>query len=254
MQALSIIKYLELNTTGRDFVVGDIHGHFSLLYQSLEENGFDFAKDRLISVGDLVNKGPESEKSLSYLQESWFHAVSGNHDYDVTQFCKIVLDKGGFEDVQPDIDVYKAQWLQEDKNRKRLIEIYEALKILPIAIEVETSIGKVGIVHGEIPLKMTWSQFKKLLKEEFSAWKTGKFSRLKSRVLNGRERVRSQNFSDVDGVSRMFVGHTPFDTPQKLGNVFYVDMHVMKNGKLPLFELSASSEKIIQANKAPSFS
>ena len=47
------------NVGGRDFAVGDIHGCFSHLSRSLEAIGFDAAVDRLFSVGDLVDRGPD---------------------------------------------------------------------------------------------------------------------------------------------------------------------------------------------------
>jgi serine/threonine protein phosphatase 1 len=42
--------------------------------------GFDPAKDRLFSVGDLVDRGPDSMECLRLLREPWFHAVVGNHE------------------------------------------------------------------------------------------------------------------------------------------------------------------------------
>ncbi|MBP5140546.1 serine/threonine protein phosphatase, partial [Pseudomonas chlororaphis] len=43
----------ELNTAGRDFAVGDIHGYFTKLQAALDAIGFNPAVDRLFSVGDL---------------------------------------------------------------------------------------------------------------------------------------------------------------------------------------------------------
>ena len=39
----------------RTFVIGDIHGAYISLQQCLERSGFDFEKDKLISVGDIVD-------------------------------------------------------------------------------------------------------------------------------------------------------------------------------------------------------
>lgn len=68
------------NERGRDFAVGDVHGHFSRLQASLDQLGFDPGRDRLFSVGDLVDRGPESEAALEWLAQPWFHAVQGNHE------------------------------------------------------------------------------------------------------------------------------------------------------------------------------
>lgn len=69
------------NTAGRDFAVGDIHGCFSALQQALDAIGFSESTDRLFSVGDLVDRGPESEQVLTWLDKPWFHAICGNHDF-----------------------------------------------------------------------------------------------------------------------------------------------------------------------------
>src|SRR3989304_1167763 len=71
---------LPLNTKGRDFVVGDIHGSFDLLDQALLAVGFDPEKDRLIAVGDLVNRGSRSADCLYYLAQPWFYSIRGNHE------------------------------------------------------------------------------------------------------------------------------------------------------------------------------
>lgn len=65
---------------GRTFVCGDIHGAFERVQQFLDHVNFDKSSDRLISVGDMVDRGPENEKCLALLEEPWFFAVKGNHE------------------------------------------------------------------------------------------------------------------------------------------------------------------------------
>jgi len=69
-----------MNKLGRDFVVGDIHGHIDLFHEELSREGFDPIKDRVFSVGDLIDRGPDSLACLDLLNEPWFHAVRGNHE------------------------------------------------------------------------------------------------------------------------------------------------------------------------------
>lgn len=71
---------LELNTKGRDFVVGDIHGAVSRVTRLMDHVKFQTETDRLISVGDLVDRGPNSLEALELLENDWFHAVMGNHE------------------------------------------------------------------------------------------------------------------------------------------------------------------------------
>lgn len=64
----------------RTIVVGDIHGCYDELEDLLAEVGFG-ANDRLISVGDLITKGPKNREVLDrFMTDPQFSAVIGNHD------------------------------------------------------------------------------------------------------------------------------------------------------------------------------
>ena len=62
------------------FVVGDLHGCYTLLMNELEKVSFDPARDLLISVGDLVDRGAENVECLDLITMPWFRAVRGNHE------------------------------------------------------------------------------------------------------------------------------------------------------------------------------
>ena len=52
------VAELAANGSGRDFVVGDVHGHFATLERALETLRYDPNQDRLVSLGDLIDHGP----------------------------------------------------------------------------------------------------------------------------------------------------------------------------------------------------
>lgn len=62
------------------WVVGDLHGCYTLLMNELHRVDFDPAQDLLISVGDLIDRGTENVECLELLQMPWFRAVMGNHE------------------------------------------------------------------------------------------------------------------------------------------------------------------------------
>jgi bis(5'-nucleosyl)-tetraphosphatase (symmetrical) len=64
------------------YAVGDIQGCYKPLKKLLKKVAFDPARDQLWCVGDLVNRGPDSLKTLRYLKSlgAACVAVLGNHD------------------------------------------------------------------------------------------------------------------------------------------------------------------------------
>lgn len=64
-----------------DWIVGDIHGSFGTLSDLLRRIDWREGRDRLFSVGDLVNRGPDSLEVLRWFSKTeGVHAVLGNHD------------------------------------------------------------------------------------------------------------------------------------------------------------------------------
>ncbi len=64
----------------RTIVVGDIHGCYDELMDLLDK--LDFGEsDRIVSVGDLITKGPKNREVLElFMTDSRFTTVIGNHD------------------------------------------------------------------------------------------------------------------------------------------------------------------------------
>jgi len=69
--------------SSRTIVVGDIHGCYDELTDLLDKMAFG-ANDRLVSVGDLITKGPKNREVIElFMNEPRFSAVIGNHDLAV---------------------------------------------------------------------------------------------------------------------------------------------------------------------------
>lgn len=65
----------------RTLVIGDVHGCLRELDLLLEKVGFRQGSDRLIFVGDLINKGPNSLGVLQRVFELKAEVVVGNHEH-----------------------------------------------------------------------------------------------------------------------------------------------------------------------------
>jgi len=80
------VRRFKKNTSGRDFVVGDLHGCFSQLRKELEACQFDLARDRLFAVGDLVDRGFESPAVLDVVRRYDIQSVRGNHEESIVRW------------------------------------------------------------------------------------------------------------------------------------------------------------------------
>ena len=199
------LVHFSINTQGRDFAVGDIHGCFTALQQALDHINFNPAKDRLFSVGDLVDRGPESSQVLDWLGRPWFHAICGNHDF--------MIWRSALGNPYPEVNhlEHGGGWLNElDQEAQR--RVGEQLAALPLAIEVETPEGIVGLVHADCP----YDDWKNMQSQAFT-------TSAEDCCLWSRERYLRSYAAPVRNVRAVIHGHMTVGCMQKLGNVFFID-------------------------------
>lgn len=205
-----LITRYERNTAGRDLIVGDIHGHFTRLHRALDAVGFDPAKDRLFSVGDLVDRGPESEDCLDWLAKPWFFAVRGNHEEMAVDWANGLGDKRNYV-------ANGGAWnVSNPRAHQRLFA--DTFEALPVALEIETDTGPVGVVHAGCPYS-DWRKFTEALKTANKA----EIDHLIMMATWSRERIQSMDDSMVSGVRAVVVGHTPMANVTSLGNTIFID-------------------------------
>lgn len=204
------LKRFSINTAGHDYVVGDIHGCYTKLQLALDDIGFNPDVDRLFSVGDLVDRGPECDKVLDWLKKPWFHPVQGNHDDMAIRYARgHNMDKDNYW-------TNGGSWLIS-KLRDEQHEFAVALAELPYAIEIETAAGLIGVVHADCPLP-SWTDFTALIEDD-SRWNRY----YKNHCMWSRDRIEQHDMSGVRDCTAMVVGHTPVNHVCRLSNVFYID-------------------------------
>ena len=224
------------NAGGRDFAVGDIHGCFSHLRHSLEAIGFDASVDRLFSVGDLVDRGPESEQVVEWLDLPWFHAILGNHDF---MAFRAALGSPSVNYLQN-----WGQWLNRlSESEQRLVG--KALAALPLAAEVETAAGIVGMVHADCPFD-DWHDMRDVQWNEIdlTGW-------IGDCCLWSIERYTQHYASPVSNVHAVVHGHMVVRTPEIMGNVHFIDTGGWRLGGYFTF-LELETLKPVSGPKAPS--
>lgn len=203
------VRIFQANTAGRDFIVGDIHGAYDMVIKAMRLVRFDPARDRLFSVGDLIDRSAGSHRALEFLAKPYVHAVRGNHDDD---FAGLTLQE---MKVLGGVNWNGLGWVGQVDDEK-LLALKAKMSTLPIAIEVQTVRGTVGLVHGDVPAGMHWQGFKQALQR-------GDEKTIHT-ALWGRDRLEANDVSGVIGVARLFVGHTiQWSGPRRLGNVYAID-------------------------------
>jgi len=226
---------LAKNQNGRDFVVGDIHGNFDLLEIFLKDVSFDNANDRLISVGDIIDRGPDSAIALEYLQNPWFYAVRGNHEAmligaqdRVYGMYELWMHNGG-------------EW-SDDAPDGLLEEMASQYRELPYVIEVDTDLGKVGVVHADMPNVMSWD-------DTLDAIENGKLKEKQMQVyLWSRDTYRKLRMSleypgaiketFIEGVHKVYVGHSIVKQPASYGNMMFIDTGAYTSGTLSFVDIT----------------
>lgn len=189
------------NIQGRDFVVGDIHGHIDLFTQGLSYEGFDPNKDRVFSVGDLIDRGPDSLACLELLDKPWFFAVRGNHE-------QMMIDWADGEG-HPNWCKEFGQWL-EGLSPTEVSDRVEQLRALPIALTLEGSDYVVGICHAET-CGTDWS----VMIDDVSCHQQMMWGR---KVLKGEG-----DLGVVKAVDITIHGHTPIGQIRRIDNRYFID-------------------------------
>lgn len=207
---MSTLKKFPRNTAGRDFVVGDIHGCFDRLETAVAGLAFDEARDRLFSVGDLVDRGPFSDQALDWIAKPWFHPVRGNHD-------QMAIDVAAGRHDLANYLANGGDWflLLPEARQQMIARVFDEL---PYLIEIDASYGRIGIVHAEIHGN-SWDAFAAALDDPESPH----IIRLRTIALWSRSRITHGEDGRIEDLAMLYVGHTPVTDPMELGNVRYID-------------------------------
>ncbi|TAJ74143.1 MAG: serine/threonine-protein phosphatase 2 [Sphingobium sp.] len=217
-----VLARSEFVSRGRLFVCGDIHGCYDELMQRLRIVGFDAGCDRLVALGDLVDRGPKSEEVLALIEKPWFTSIRGNHEALMIQAVNgdpaMHIINGGI-------------WLAHLPANERMRLAALAME-LPVALTViSPSRRKIGFVHADVPGD-DWDAFIERLDcpqvQEYAMW--------------ARDRVRTAKrnlpLTPIRNVDHVYFGHTPLAEPLSAANMSWIDTGCFATGKLTLEEIA----------------
>ncbi|MCB6778375.1 MULTISPECIES: protein-serine/threonine phosphatase [Citrobacter] len=193
------------------WVVGDLHGCFSLLMVRLRQCQFDPRQDLLVSVGDVIDRGPDSLRCLRLLRKSWIVAVRGNHE-------QMALDALATGEQLLWFMNGGAWFAHADQPATRLA--LEACRKLPWILELRCRSGIHVVAHADYP-------------DDDYQWQ--KDIDLQ-RVLWDRSRLMNKG-SGIRGADHFWFGHTPLRQRLDHENLHYIDTGAVFGGELTLVQL-----------------
>lgn len=203
------------NTQGRDFVLGDLHGCMKLLKKEMQKVKFDIRKDRIIAVGDLIDRGEHSLDCLRLPRYPWFFSVRGNHE-------QMMIDALEGYDWQMWV-ANGGEWVYDPGVNDVLMQDIDEWKSMPFQIDFIRQGFKFGVVHADPP-KIWDDEVNHLMHKENMLW--------------GRDRLKKPSwYEPVKDVDHVFAGHTPVKSVFALNGVTYIDTGGVFNSELALVDL-----------------
>jgi len=195
---------------GRIFAIGDIHGCFEKIQTLIRKLPADYNKDKVVFLGDYIDRGSDSRKVLDLMVElrrkhpSSFIFLKGNHEAMFLDYIEngplkeTFLKFGGRETLrsygtEDSLDIPKEH-----------LEFLRGLK--SIYLTERFCFVHAGLKPG-IPLENQ--------AEEDILWIRFKFIK-----------------SDYDWGKRVIFGHTPFDSPLIEKNKIGIDTGAVYGGRL----------------------
>ncbi|ELY5828647.1 metallophosphoesterase [Cronobacter turicensis] len=200
------------------YIVGDLHGCLQALVSALRCERFDPRVDALISVGDVIDRGPDSLGCLRLIGKRWFFAVRGNHEamaleaLDTGDNALWAINGGNWYFGLSDVAKQEAQ-TQLAKARE-----------LPLVIELQSHDRLIVVAHADYPAShYVWEQ---TLDEHAVVWSRARINR----VSAGEEAY-------IQGADAFYFGHTPLREPLSSGNLHYIDTGAVFGNPLTLIRV-----------------
>ncbi|NVK54012.1 MAG: metallophosphoesterase [Alteromonadaceae bacterium] len=223
-----VCKELTIDDNTRVFVVGDLDAHYDRLQDQLNNFSFDPEHDVLFSLGDVIDRGPDSVKLLNYLKEIGAHMVLGNHEHmmlealmgrDIMAMRLWIQNGGAWHQSEPlPTLMAMCQWLVKQ----------------PLSYKLHYQGLTIGISHT-LPEEWDWNQFP--ARQNDVAWS----------LLWDRERFVRKSHSSNLGVDFSVHGHNSTQVCRWIDNSFHIDTSFY--GSPTVIDLSATIAQF-RANNA----
>lgn len=130
--------------------IGDIHGCLTELEALLSKIKYQPERDHIITVGDMINKGPNSLGVVDFLMDQGASCVRGNHEDRILLYARDMAGNGlkpqsAHQDLTVETEAAKKSRVERELARSLSPKQLEWLNACPVILRV----GELG-THGEI--------------------------------------------------------------------------------------------------------
>lgn len=207
----------------KTFVMGDIHGQYTALVGCLTAAGFNYDHDRLITLGDVCDRGPQVKECIDELLKiRHLIFILGNHD-------AMTLEWAIYGELT-------NEWLHQGGSATALSYKDGGMPKEHITLLAKAPLyfddGRRLFVHGGFDVELGVEETPK----EIFLWDRG--------LYDSAEQLHPTcpewKFGDYDEI---FIGHTPTlfqkkNVPVKLCNVWIMDTGAcFRGGKLTIMDV-----------------
>ena len=211
MRSFIVISKFESNSLGSDYVLGDLHGQYERLMILLSKLQFDYQKDRLFALGDLIDRGPDSEKCLELLNEDMLSKTF----LDETKRPIWIANGGGWDSKLP---------------HEKLAQYNKAASELPLVITIGSGSDRVNLLHAEF-----FGTDQDLDASNYSP-------KVTQQILWGRQLITEPSkYRSLSQLSKTYCGHSVVEKPLKIGSQIYIDTgagFINTGGKLTIAKIA----------------
>jgi serine/threonine protein phosphatase 1 len=215
---------LEVWMKSRTIVVGDIHGCYDELTELLEK--VDLGKDdRVVSVGDLITKGPKSREVLElFMTDPRFSTVIGNHDLALRR-------KWNGEEIE-----LKAAQRETHKELRSEKDAYASFfNRLPFTIDLDTHL----VVHAGLRPNV-----------ELYSQTTGDMTRIRTLGADRESDEGTPWYHVYYGEKIVLFGHWPAPEPRRGKKAIGLDTGCVYGYNLTAYIIETDEFVTVKAKKA----
>jgi serine/threonine protein phosphatase 1 len=212
----------------KTYVLGDIHGAHLAMKQVFERAGFDYEKDRLIQIGDVVDGWPDAVACVEELMKvKNLVAVRGNHDCWLYDWLKT----GSHDPYWPEFggDATMRDYIRKEKeDDKRHLRFFENQCDYFVDEKQRLFVHAGYNVNEPLVMQPSWIFYGS--RDYFS-------------LMLKCHRQQTGAPADVNAFTEVFIGHTQtpkyvgHDEPLNLFSMWNVDQGCKGQGKLTLLNV-----------------